>query len=202
MKECKKYQELLSEYLTGELSSEFKEKLDQHLVTCPYCQAELQELKATFEILEQEKKSAPAITELDFLVKVRTKIDKKQTSSVSPVFQPKWLGFSLAGVLVILLAWSLFRVDISHLTKKGTADTKTPPYDYLGQTGQNETALSEYELSQLLTPETEESLDRLYLQVAEDYYQKEDLVTVLADFSQSDFKILENRIKNINLNIK
>ncbi len=201
MRECKKYQEQLSEYLAGELGPESKEKLDQHLVTCPDCQAELQELKTFFEILEQEKKSAPALAESDFLVKVRDKINQKQFSSVSPVFQPRWLGFGLVGVLIILLAWSLFRVDISHLTQRGTADTETSS-DYLSQTAPDETALTESELTQLMTPETEESLDQLYLQVAEDYYQKEDLGTVLAELSPSDFKILENKIKNINLNIK
>ena len=58
MRECKKYQELLPDYVAEELSSDVREKLDQHLVTCPGCQAELQQLKSTLEILEQEKKSS------------------------------------------------------------------------------------------------------------------------------------------------
>ncbi len=202
MRECKKYQEELSEYLAGELSGVSKEKLEQHLVTCPSCQAELQELKVTFDILEQEKKTAPALAEADFLASVLFKIEQKQPSLASSGFRLRWVGFGLAGVLVILLAWSLFQVDLSRLAKKGSADTQTQAYDEFGQTGQDESDLTEAELTQLLTPETDQNLDQLYIQLEKDYYQKEDLATVLADLSQSDFKILETKMKNVNLEIK
>lgn len=195
MRECKKYQGYLSEYLAEELSSDVKEKLDQHLVTCPGCQGELQELKSTLEILDQEKKtSVSKISESEFLVGVRTKIEKRTRPSRILVFRPKWIGVSLATVLVILLAASLFKENISKLTKKDAVNLSSDEIS-----GEN---LAEYELSQLLTPETDESLDQLYLQLAKDYYQNEDLTTILADFSSSDFETLENKIKNINLNIK
>ncbi len=196
MRECKKYQELLPEYLAEELSSDVREKVDQHVVTCSDCQAELQQLKSTLEILEREKKSpALEISESEFLVGVRSKI-AKQTRPLAGrlVFRPKWIGVSLATVLVILLAASLFKEDIVKLTKKDTVNLSSDE-----TSGEN---LAENQLYQLLTPETEESLDQLYLQLARDYYQNEDLATVLADFSQSDFETLENKIKNINLNIK
>ena len=195
MKECKKYQELLSEYLAEELSSDVREKLDQHLVTCASCQAELQELKSTLEILEQDKKySEVKITESDFLVGVRSKIEKRTRPLRTLVFRPKWMAVGLAAVLVILLAASLFKKEISKLTKKDTTN--------LSSLQPSEETLAENELSQLLTPETDESLDQLYIQLAKDYYQNEDLTTILADFSFSDFETLENKIKNINLNIK
>ena len=195
MRECKKYQELLSEYLAEELSSDVREKLDQHLVTCAGCQAELQELKSTLEILEQDKKySEVKITESDFLVGVRSKIEKRTRPSRFLVFRPKWMAVGLATVLVVLLAASLFKEDIAKLTQKDNVNLSTDEIS-----GEN---LAEYELSQLLTPETDESLDQLYIQLAKDYYQNEDLTTLLADFSPSDFKTLENKIKNINLNIK
>ena len=195
MRECKNYQALLSEYLAEELSSDVREKLDQHLVTCAGCQAELQELKSTLEILEQDKKySEVKITESDFLVGVRSKIEKQRRPSRILLFRPKWMAVGLASVLVILLGWSLFKEDITSLTNK---DTATLSSEEAAQEN-----LSEYELSQLLTPETDESLDQLYIQLAKDYYQNEDLTTILADFSPSDFETLENKIKNINLNIK
>lgn len=195
MKKCKNYQELLSEYLAEELSPDAREKLDQHLVTCSDCQAELQQLKSTLEILDQHKKtSVSEISESEFLVGVRSKIEKRTRPSRILVFRPKWMGISLATVLVILLGWSLFKEDIAGLTNKDTAT--------LSSEEAAEENLAEYELSQLLSPETDESLDQLYIQLAKDYYQNEDLTTVLADFSPSDFETLENKIKNINLNIK
>src|SRR5574341_142387 len=206
MKECKKYQEQFSEYLAGELSAESKEKLDQHLVTCSDCQTELQELKATFEILEQGKRPAPALAVADFLAQVRFKIEHKQPSLASPGFRLRWVGFGLAGVLVILLAWSLLNLDTSYLAQKNRANLEQPQEnlseDYLLGGDQNDSNLTATELTQLLTPETDQNLDQLYLQLEKDYYQKEDLATFLADLSQSDFKILETKMKKINLNIK
>ncbi|EQB64284.1 MAG: hypothetical protein RBG1_1C00001G1863 [candidate division Zixibacteria bacterium RBG-1] len=195
MRECKKYQELLPDYVAEELSLDTREKLDQHLVTCPGCQAELQELKSTLAILEQDKKySELKIAEPDFLVGVRSKIEKRTRPSRIAVFRPKWMAAGLAMVLVILLGWSLFKEDITSLTNKDTANLSS------GEAAEEN--LAETELNQLLTPETDESLDQLYIQLAKDYYQNEDLVTVLSDFSQSDFETLENKMKNINLNIK
>jgi len=195
MKECKSYQELFSEYLFEELSPDAKEKLDQHLVTCPECQAELQQLKATLEILDQDKKAAAVeISESEFLLGVRAKIEKQKQPTRVLVLRPKWAGVALASVLVIILAWSLFKADIAKLTQKEASNLSSEE-----TFGEN---LTESELSQLLTPETEEDLDQLYIQLTKDYYQKEDLATVLADFSASDFETLENKIKNINLNIK
>jgi len=196
MKECRKYQNHLVDYLAGEVNSDFKTELDQHLVTCPGCQTELQQLKTTLEILDQEKKtSVSEISESEFLVRVRSKIEKHQRPVTARwIFRPKWLGVGLAAVLVILLAASLFKEEISRLTNK---DTVTLSSEEVTQEN-----LAEYGLNQLLTPETDESLDQLYIQLAKDYYQNEDLTTVLADFSPSDFETLENKIKNINLNIK
>ena len=112
MKECKNYQELLSEYLAEELSPDVREKLDQHLVTCSGCQAELQELKSTLEILDQEKKtSVTAISESEFLVGVRSKIEKRTRPSRFLVFRPKWMAVGLATVLVVLLAASAFTLS-------------------------------------------------------------------------------------------
>lgn len=195
MRECKKYQELLSEYLAEELSPDVREKLDQHLVTCPGCQAELQQLKSTLEILdEQRKTSVSEISGSEFLLGVRSKIERQKRSAKFLVFRPKWMAVGLASVLVILLGWSLFKEDITRLTNK---DAATLSSEEAAQEN-----LAEYELSQLLTPETDESLDQLYIHLAKDYYQNEDLTTVLADFSPSDFETLEDKIKNINLNIK
>src|SRR3970282_1170005 len=102
MKECKNYQELLSEYLAEELSSDVREKLDQHLVTCAGCQAELQELKSTLEMLDEQKKnSVREIPESEFLIGVRSKIEKRTPPSRILVFRPKWMAVGLASVLVI-----------------------------------------------------------------------------------------------------
>ena len=195
MRECKKYQELLPDYVAEELSPDIREKLDKHLVTCSDCQAELQQLKSTLEMLDEQKKiSVREISESEFLVSVRSKIEKQRRPSRILVFRPKWMAVGLAAVLVVLLGWSLFKEDITRLTNKDTAT--------LSSEEAAEENLAEYELNQLLTPETDESLDQLYIQLAKDYYQNEDLTTILADFSPSDFETLENKIKNINLNIK
>ncbi len=195
MRECKQYQKLLPDYVAEELSPDSKEKLDQHLVTCAGCQAELQELKSTLEMLDEQKKaSVPEISESAFLAGVRSKIVQKKRPAGFLVFRPQWMAVGLASVLVILLGWSLFKEDIAKLTKKDTVN--------LSSEQTSEETLAENELSQLLTPETDESLDQLYIQLAKDYYQNEDLTTVLADFSPSDFETLENKIKNMNLNIK
>ena len=51
--ECTKYLELLSEYIDGEMSTEARARLEQHMEDCPPCDDFLQELRSSVKMTQQ-----------------------------------------------------------------------------------------------------------------------------------------------------
>lgn len=54
MSRCAHWQELFGEALYGDLTAESRQKLDQHLASCPECAREYRQLEATVELLRRE----------------------------------------------------------------------------------------------------------------------------------------------------
>lgn len=71
-------QELLSDYLDGELSGEPLAELEQHLDTCEACQAELDSLRNTLSVLGGLKPAEPSP---DFLQQVNQKLRRRSKSA-------------------------------------------------------------------------------------------------------------------------
>lgn len=59
MMECKAAQELLSEYLDGELSGEERIRMDEHLRSCSHCTGELTELQAIVSLCRSLPEAEP-----------------------------------------------------------------------------------------------------------------------------------------------
>ena len=71
-------QELLSDYLDGELSGEDLAALELHLESCDECQAELESLRDTLSVLGGLK---PAEPPPDFLQQVNQKLRRRSKSA-------------------------------------------------------------------------------------------------------------------------
>ncbi|MFH2006907.1 MAG: zf-HC2 domain-containing protein [bacterium] len=70
-------QELLTDYLDGELTGAELEELERHLETCEECRAEAESLRETLSMLSGLKKLDPAP---DFLQQVNQKIRRRTKS--------------------------------------------------------------------------------------------------------------------------
>ncbi len=71
-------QELLSDYLDGELSGEDVAALQQHLEECEECRLELDSLRETLSMLRGLKPAEPSS---DFLQKVNRKVRRRSKSA-------------------------------------------------------------------------------------------------------------------------
>ena len=92
---CENYKELLMGYLDEELSSEEKDRLEEHLKECSMCTAELQE----FRKLKQ-------ITDEVALVEPEDKIWRSYWSNVYNRAERGlgWILFSVAAILLLIYA--------------------------------------------------------------------------------------------------
>jgi anti-sigma factor RsiW len=71
-------QDLLSDYLDGELSAESASELEQHLERCEECRLELESLRETLAVLGGLKPAEPS---QDFLQKVNRKVRRRSKSA-------------------------------------------------------------------------------------------------------------------------
>lgn len=92
-------EEKLSEYLSNELSSNEKARIEQHLAECSSCKEELEALKITISAVKNLSRiEAPS----DLLVNVREKIEKPRFSFLG-LFRNKAMLLGSASIAVVLI---------------------------------------------------------------------------------------------------
>jgi anti-sigma factor RsiW len=183
MKKCKQYQPELPDYLQKRLSSSEEKEVAGHLLECQSCQEELRRLEATLEMLQKEPEvEFSAGFWSDFAAELRGKIEKKQ-KRVS-LLQPKYVLVPAAAALVLFLAVNLFQIDQGYLARKSL------------QPEQGLVWLETYPGQQIFTPELEQSLENLSQGVEEIYWQNENLNLLLAELSEEEFGVLEEKVKD------
>lgn len=183
MKECFKYQPELADYLEKKLSFEEEKELARHLAECPSCQQELGELEQTFAILGEEKgRELSDSFWSTFAVEIRERIEKKKSRAF--VLRPRLVLIPAAVALVLFLAINLFRVDQGYLAKR------TPGSE------QNLAWLEEEPDQKMFAQELNQTIDEMSQEAEKAYWENENLGVLLAELSDQEFNILQEKVKN------
>jgi len=120
-------QDLLSDYLDGELSDESISELEQHLESCDECQSELESLGDTLSVLKGLK---PADPSPDFLQQVTKKVRRRSKSAFDFNFGlDRKIPFEAVSMILlgILLALYLILVVLPKEQVDPAAPTSTRP---------------------------------------------------------------------------
>jgi hypothetical protein len=105
---CERFEELLSAYLEGELSSEEKREMDGHLDLCPACAKLLSVFRQTQEALAgfPESEPGPALMAKLYAIPEKRSLFKTVSDFVlRPSLQPVYAAFT---VLFIALSFVFF----------------------------------------------------------------------------------------------
>jgi len=124
---CKNIQVKLVDYYENSLPPEERKLVQSHLEICPDCQKELQKIRSTFELLENESAYEPDEAYwINFIPGVRLKIEKGQGTTLVPIPRLKIAGGIVSLALVLLLGIFLFKEDQRVMFK-----SSQEPYSYL-----------------------------------------------------------------------
>jgi len=117
----------LVDYYENSLPPEERKLVQSHLEICPDCQKELQKIRSTFELLENESAYEPDEAYwINFIPGVRLKIEKGQGTTLVPIPRLKIAGGIVSLALVLLLGIFLFKEDQRVMFK-----SSQEPYSYL-----------------------------------------------------------------------
>lgn len=109
---CNNIQIKLVDYYENSLPSEEKNLVQGHLEICSNCKQELQKIRSTFELLNNESSYEPDEAYwLNFVPGVRAKIEKGQGITLVPIPRLKIAGGIISLALVLLLGIFLFKED-------------------------------------------------------------------------------------------
>jgi len=182
MRECEKYQNQLADYIRKILSPEEEKELARHLADCPDCQSEYREMEAVLEVLKEEKElELPPAFWGELAGSTGTKIDKKKERI--PRFKPAWVLAPAAAITALFLAINLFQVDKGYLTKKESLP---------------EGALVWFESEATQTTfdqEINQTLAKMSQEIEKVYWEDEEIETLLAELSETEFQTLEEQVK-------
>lgn len=184
MRECTEFQQQLADYIEKRLSPDQEREIIEHLKDCPSCQHELKESEVAWAVLqkEQDRELSPAFW-ANFAAEIRERIEKKKSRGLA--FKPAWVLAPAAAALVIFAAISLFEIDKQFLSQKASQPEGSLVW-LETQPNQN-----------LFAQELEQSLDNLTQEAQEIYWEDEDLTTLLAELNEEQFKILEEKVRNL-----
>ena len=116
-------QELLSDYLDGELSGELLAELDQHLEGCDECQAELDSLRETLSVLGGLKPAEPSP---DFLQQVNQKLRRRSKSAFDFSFGlDRKIPFEAVSMVLLGILLALYLLLV--VLPKERVDPEPPP---------------------------------------------------------------------------
>ncbi len=109
---CDKLKNKLSPYLNQELDEKSKSQIELHLMTCPSCMKELEEMKAMFNLLKQFKPVVqfPYPSE-DFLLQVRRKIRNRNQQASSRKLLPRLIPIfaTVTAIFIIVVGLRYYR---------------------------------------------------------------------------------------------
>lgn len=116
-------QELLSDYLDGELSGADLADLEQHLESCAECQAELESLRKTLSVLGGLKPAEPSP---DFLQQVNQKLRRRSKSAFDFSFGlDRKIPFEAVSMVLLGILLALYLLLV--VLPKERVDPEPPP---------------------------------------------------------------------------
>jgi anti-sigma factor RsiW len=116
-------QELLNDYLDGELTGAELEELERHLETCEECRAEVESLRETLSMLSGLKKLDPAP---DFLQQVNQKIRRRTKSPFDISFGlDRKIPFEAVSMVLLGILLALYLLLV--VLPKEQVDPDPPP---------------------------------------------------------------------------
>lgn len=127
---CKEIKHRLVEYYENSLPPEERRLVQEHLDICSSCQKELENLSATFELLEKESLFEPEEHYwTNFVPGVRSKLEKGKKTTV--VLIPKWriAGGIITFFFILILGVFLLKQDQKVMFRSGEET-----YTYLSPT--------------------------------------------------------------------
>lgn len=118
--------ELLSAYLDGELPAEEAEKVKTHVMTCPLCGRELQQLQRLKNLLQKKIQINPAPPALRS--KIRLTIDKRGPRSawvealLANLRTPAWAALPVI-IMLMVVGWGYYQLSyIPQIVAQDIAD--------------------------------------------------------------------------------
>lgn len=107
---CKNIKNMISEYIDSELYTDYREKVEEHLNTCPDCKKYFDEIKGLKELI-----SSATFYDLPFdkSVKLARLVKEKGVKTLPPIVRPeplwkRWQFVSIISVITILILGALF----------------------------------------------------------------------------------------------
>jgi hypothetical protein len=103
--ECDKIQEQLSAYIENTLSPAERQRLDEHLKSCPSCAASLSDLEKTLHYLQGlDEITPPAWLTQQVMSRVKTESERAQKSLWKKLFYPLHIKLPLEAAGIVLIA--------------------------------------------------------------------------------------------------
>ena len=116
-------QELLSDYLDGELSGETLVEVEQHLESCDRCESELESLRNTLSVLGGLKPAEPSP---DFLQQVHQKLRRRSKSAFDFSFGlDRKIPFEAVSMVLLGILLALYLLLV--VLPKEQVDPDPPP---------------------------------------------------------------------------
>ncbi len=126
MNTTKENPELLSAYMDGELPAEEAEKIKAHVLTCPLCGRELQQLERLKNLFQKKIQINPAPPALKS--KIRLALDKKSRRApwvealLANLRAPAWALLAVI-ILIMVIGWGYYQLNyIPRIVSQDIAD--------------------------------------------------------------------------------
>ena len=113
MKDCAKYEEMISRLLDGELSQAEQTELERHLASCPDCAALYGTFSALSEALGEEDAIPPARLHENIMAEVRREELRRRNT---PRRRRAYLAVAACAAVILLAATNLPRLRSASLT--------------------------------------------------------------------------------------
>jgi predicted anti-sigma-YlaC factor YlaD len=115
---CKKYQELIYDYMDGSLSQDIEKEISEHLKVCRECREIYEREGHLSELLKNAMDHKTSSLVIDQSMIRRFKDEKRERKS--PVFAWKWSDFGLNPVTLLILVLMIFlSVFVIYSPKSG-----------------------------------------------------------------------------------
>ena len=103
--ECDKIQEQLSEYIENTVSPAERQRLDEHLKTCPACAASLSDLEKTLHYLQElDEITPPAWLTQQVMSRAKTESERAKKSLWQKLFYPLHIKLPIEAAGIVLIA--------------------------------------------------------------------------------------------------
>lgn len=146
MKDCLKYQEMISAMLDGELTSQQQRELEEHLALCPECRAMHTAFLSLSEAIGEDSIPAPAGLHDKIMTGVKAVEKKNKRSNVFTLLRPY---MTAAACLVVIVAavlaaresgllGGMTKSDAAMDAKTESVTMETESYDYSTDTAKME----------------------------------------------------------------